>query len=977
MRSIFTLIFLGFALSLPAQERVVSGQLKDESGYPLPGVNIAIKGTSRGTTTDAEGKYSIVAPIGATLVFSFVGMKSMEVVVGKKGQVLPPSSIPGSSDAFDKITIDKGSTTLSDHTHGYINHVSPYFEGVDDDVLYALGNKYPLNPYGIGSIRFISPRVAARRYQVPAPRGIYLLTPGDHFNFHRKLTLQFTTYFTGEVINKLPSLQSKYAQGEPMNGTPTWNGADQQEIFSWGPRMETLEYDGQTYPFDKHGGLVTSGNGNGVKARSYHPADFFRTGLASAYHIGVAIPLQQNSHLILSGSDQTKTGVIPRSRFAQRNAMMQFKQFRISDNLRLDASTAYTHGVGNLMQRGANLSSIMGSVLRTPSTFDNTNGYPSQGVLRHEDAYTLPDGSARSHAPAYVDNPYALVKAMPDREALTRWISSLQLYLYMYRKFNIQVSGNFDKQWNDLRTGLSPQSVLGEGGRLTQRNDRQSFFQTLLTPSYQVELYPMTIKASVSHQFTHTKRHLERMDAFVFSKEGYGNISEAFNRQQQFQSQQRTTHEILSNLSMNYNEWLVARVGTRTYFSNTVIKKSQNYWQPSANISVNIGNIIGVYPIDNFPVYVSYASALREAPLIYSNWSYNSLNVPVKDYAKYYESQEIVLSPALRPEVEQKFETGLSASMWSNAFQFEGLYYSQTTDNMILPASINNTYQFTNGAKTNTKGVQLVTSYHHYNKIHWSMSVSWSKYNAMVRKVYGAELIPLSGFSEVRSVMAAGKPVGAIYGTSYARNDRGVKIIDADGFPLKDGALKMIGNPNPDWLLSWKGFMQWKSLSLSCIVDMRKGGDRWNGTRAMLNYLGRGGETEEGRMVSGYLYDGVLENGLSNTHTVSFADPTLPLSSNRYVRYGWDGVGEDMIEKATSIRFQEIRLTVDLTRILIAHVPVNQVQFSCIVNNLLLYAPYRGVDPASTLFGYRLGAGLDLFNLPSTRSIGVQLTIKI
>ncbi|HHJ10829.1 MAG TPA: SusC/RagA family TonB-linked outer membrane protein, partial [Bacteroidetes bacterium] len=61
---------------LQQQQMTVSGTVTDEQGKPLPGVNIIIKGTTQGTITDANGKYTLSVPPNATLVFSFVGYKS-------------------------------------------------------------------------------------------------------------------------------------------------------------------------------------------------------------------------------------------------------------------------------------------------------------------------------------------------------------------------------------------------------------------------------------------------------------------------------------------------------------------------------------------------------------------------------------------------------------------------------------------------------------------------------------------------------------------------------------------------------------------------------------------------------------------------------------------------------------------------------------------------------------------------------------
>lgn len=84
MKSILFSTFFFLAATSFAQIQV-SGLVKDEGGQPLPGVNIIIKGTSSGTTTDADGRYALQSEPNATLIFSFIGYEPMEVAVN--GQV--------------------------------------------------------------------------------------------------------------------------------------------------------------------------------------------------------------------------------------------------------------------------------------------------------------------------------------------------------------------------------------------------------------------------------------------------------------------------------------------------------------------------------------------------------------------------------------------------------------------------------------------------------------------------------------------------------------------------------------------------------------------------------------------------------------------------------------------------------------------------------------------------------------------------
>ena len=77
-------ILLLLSSPLLAQDNVIRGKVADDSGAGLPGVNIIIKGTSSGTTSDADGNYSLNIPANSlegTLVFSFIGFVSIFILV--------------------------------------------------------------------------------------------------------------------------------------------------------------------------------------------------------------------------------------------------------------------------------------------------------------------------------------------------------------------------------------------------------------------------------------------------------------------------------------------------------------------------------------------------------------------------------------------------------------------------------------------------------------------------------------------------------------------------------------------------------------------------------------------------------------------------------------------------------------------------------------------------------------------------------
>ncbi len=86
--SFFLMLLAGLDGALLAQGRTVTGKVTAaDDGAAIPGVNVVVKGTTTGATTDSGGRYSISVPDNATLVFSFIGLLSQEVAVGNRSTI--------------------------------------------------------------------------------------------------------------------------------------------------------------------------------------------------------------------------------------------------------------------------------------------------------------------------------------------------------------------------------------------------------------------------------------------------------------------------------------------------------------------------------------------------------------------------------------------------------------------------------------------------------------------------------------------------------------------------------------------------------------------------------------------------------------------------------------------------------------------------------------------------------------------------
>lgn len=952
------LLMLRFATAGQIQERTIRGQLKsNDDGLPLPGVNITIKGTTRGTVTDADGRYSISVPIGSVLVFSFIGMQTREVLVTENNlqpvrgnlpiQIKTPRNSWTPSILSDTTRDRDGVTTLSQWTPSYklqTNHLQPH------DILSIRNSIWPWKK---------------KQFVVNTNNDLY--TP-------KGIRIQFNSAIDFQVNGQVPKLQSRYAQGRNENGIVKWQGPDALETMSWGPLIKTLEYSGSAYPYDRNGAITLAGTGNGRTVNTYPSNQFFQTGVTTAHELAAWFPGISRSTTTLDLSSRQNQGIVPNNSSTAHSVSWQMKRISLSERLKANVSALYSVQDGNLLPRGANLNNVMRSLWLTASTFDITNGYSNRRSAEQPLSYQLPDGATRSSAPGLIDNPYGLVATLPDQEQSNRLLTSMG-FTYSKDKLDVSLHGTFDRQVTNIITGVAPGFSPYVSGRKTDRDEERNDRTINFLATYRPQTVNNRLSVSFGYQFRQENRAVNRNDGFGFSAGNFPSIALADSLETFQFALTRNIHEVLVKGQYDYNG-LDVQFNNRNYFSNTIPKKVVNLF-PTLIVKVDLDQLLYIDFLNELKPYASIARTIREAPALFGNSSFLSTKLDAAQFNQYFENREIVWNDQLNPETEVKFETGLRAHTHFN-LSVDFSYYHNTTYGLILPIWNNELPQLVNAATLSNRGSNIALSYNtwNYNKLSWGVSLRWTKYNSIVTQLDRPEdYLPLAGFNNMLTAAAKDQPVGSIYGTSFLRDGQGRKIIDSEGFPMVDTDLKKIGNPIPDYLISLEPYLSFKQrLKLSFIVDFKQGGEVWNGTRAALDYSGRSQHTAIQRNTANYVFDGVTVNGVVNSMPVSFYDPALPLQQNRWVRYGLSGVGEEYIEDASWIRLNELAITYKFYPLI--HGGKKEIALSFIGKNLLLLTPYSGVDPSTALYNYSMGNGLDMFNAPALKSYNFLVTLK-
>ncbi|MFT4030822.1 MAG: SusC/RagA family TonB-linked outer membrane protein [Siphonobacter sp.] len=439
MRKIYLLLLILFVLSIPgyvwAQERVIKGAVTlKEDGTGLPGVNIVIKGTNIGASTNAAGNYTITVPAAhasGTLVFSFVGMKTQEVPIGS--QTIVSVIMDHEASALDEVVVSalgfkentdqKGATVskieASDLVRsgetGVINSMAGKAAGVQitrsagdpgagsyiqirgqntitgttqplvivDGIPISnstLGDQAAgvtqqsrlndINPEDIASLQVLKGASAAALWGSRAANGVIVITTKKGANSN-KINVSFSSTVSFDQANRLHPLQSNYGQGSSGVYSPT-------SSFTWGDKISA------------RAGGEDIVNTNGARFESYQGKTFypiitknsretynearkdavFRTGTYIDNNLSISGG-NDKGNFYLSVGDLRQKGILNGQSDYNRTTIRFNTERRFNDIIKATTNATYARTTSNRVQRSNSVNGLYIGYLRSPADFDS------------------------------------------------------------------------------------------------------------------------------------------------------------------------------------------------------------------------------------------------------------------------------------------------------------------------------------------------------------------------------------------------------------------------------------------------------------------------------------------------------------------------------------------------------------------------------------------------------------------------------
>ena len=334
-------------------------------------------------------------------------------------------------------------------------------------------------------------------------------------------------------------------------------------------------------------------------------------------------------------------------------------------------------------------------------------------------------------------------------------------------------------------------------------------------------------------------------------------------------------------------------------------------------------------------------------------------------------STSISPNPNLRPLKVKETEVGLDLRTLNSRLNLDVSFYRKNTIDEILNVAISQASGYNqtkvNIGKLRNSGVEaLLTVIPVQKAFTWQTSFNVAYNESKVLELAGGQksFIIAAGYWVGQISHELGKPLASVQGFDYKRDDKG-RIISSGGKPLL-GNIKTFGTGMPKWTGGWMNTFTFKGFRVFTQVDFKAGYVLYSNTNFNATREGLHKQSLPGRE-NGVVMEGFNVDGTPNSKAVPAEEYYSSLR----------GLGAPFIYKGDFVRWRTLSVGYDLGRIVKKDV-FKGLYVSLFVNNVLMIKKYLdNLDPEATFATDDNFQGLEVNTLPTVRSFGINLNVKL
>ena len=994
-----------------ADNSTVRGRVVDVSGEPLIGATIREKGGTRGTVTDIEGNFILSVPDSAVLQVSFVGYESIEVSVGGRKTLeiqLRENTVMLDNVIITALGLEKKEASLAysiqkvkgeeltrmkevnmitalagkaagvqinKNSSGIGGSAKVSLRGIrsasgDNQPLYVIdgvpmlnigteqaysaiggtanaGNRdggdgiSNLNPEDVESISILKGAPAAALYGSQAANGVILITTKKG-NTAGQRNIHFSTGLTFDKAFSLPKMQNCYEVSDVVD--------------SWGEK---------TY-------LPTSNELN----------DFFRTGLTSITSVSVNYG-NEKIQTYFSYANTTGRGIVDKNQLTKHNINLRETAVMFNQRLKLDGNV-------NVMRQIVKNKPVSGGFYMNPLV--GLYRFPrGEDLSYYKDNYEIYDPERKlgiqnwhTFTEDFEQNPYWIQNRIQSKETRMRSIISLSANLRINSWLTVQARGSVDYISDKMRQKFyasTAPALCGANGRYIEMDYQETLIygdvMAMGKRKWKDFALDVAIGGSINDKNVNSTRYDSKNASLKYANvfnlanivmNGSASIDQKIDSRRQLQS-------VFGTAQVGYQDKVFLDLTARNDWASTLAYTSHEksgFFYPSAGLSFLIDKWI------QLPEWISFAK-LRGTYSKVGNDIPQFITNSVSHITAGGELQANDAAPfkEMEPEMTHSVEVGTEWRFFQSRLGFNLTYYRTNTHNQFfkLPALAGDmyAYRYVNAGDIQNRGWELTVDATPVltPDFTWKTSLNFSSNRNKIKELHEElkELVygPSSFSSSYAMKLVKGGSIGDIYGKAFVRDAEGNIVYqtegDHKGLPAVEGEGNTIkvGNANPRFIMGWNHTFSYKGFSLYLLLDWRYGGKILSQTQAEMDLYGvsqvtalardRGYVTLEGQQIDNV--KGFYKNIVG----------------------GRAGVTEYYMYDATNLRLREVSLNYTFPKKWMQKTKVlKDLQLAFVARNLCFLYKKAPFDPDLVLSTGNDNQGIEVFGMPTTRSLG--FTVK-
>ena len=1007
MRKSFILL-LAFFLCVTgyAQKLTISGVVIDKDlNEPLTGVNVLVKGTTTGTITDFDGKYTLEADANSILVFSYLSMKTIEEPVNGRTKI--DVTMVSDAEALDEVVVtamgikrESKTLTYSAQTVGgkdlneiknvnMINslqgksaglQITPNSTGAggSSKILFRgnksiSGSNQPLIVVdGVPMMMSVSDSQVKMAYGGERDGGDAMSTinPDDIAQITLLKGASAAALYGAVAANGAIMITTKSAQAgkvainvssnttvESAMSLPKFQnnyGMSDEGTFSWGSKL------GATSP--------------------NYARKFYQPGYTTNNSISLSGGTE-NISSYFSYANVSSNGIMPENDYLSHNLMAKVG-FNLWKKVHVDVSARYKH-IENQPSAGYLNNPITGAYLfpRGEDWDYYKSNYEVYDGVRNVNVHNWTNTKQEQFS-----NPYWMLNRQTPITDRNRYEFGGSVKYDIME--GLSVTGRLryergDEKWilNEYASSTAGRNLLGTM-KDTRTFSEQTYADALA--SYNKtwdETYSLSVTAGGS--FTKTSassieligwgdKEFKVNNGVITPGAYYPNIfspKNYYTMQTTETLKEKRLNSVFATAQFGYKEGLFLDVSARNDWSSSLaFTDGVSFFYPSVGVSALLDKFLDFGKnVDLFKLRASYSIVGNDVPIYASNKRYT-----IGDQGSIDPPEEAAFR-TLKPEKTNSLEVGFDGTFFQNRFNVNLTYYKTNTKNQYFnitaPWETGLKNRYINAGNVENQGFEVSLGWYNQftDNFSWSTNFNFSYNNNKIIELSNElkDWTLASYCTGAKVILTEGGHFGDLYVRDFKRDDNGKPVKTESGAPELGGTdnkdLVYVGDMNAKVNMGWTNTFHYKDFTLSFLIDAKVGGKVLSMTEATLDGWGVSERSGAARDADEVVIDGV-----------SF-DPKAYYTTTGGTSYNSNILTSQYVYNATNVRLRELSFGYTFRNLFGAN---KNLTASIIGRNLFFFYKDAPMDPdvaAGTGNGWQ---GVDMFALPTSRSFGLNLKLN-